>query len=161
MNAENRPAVMPSLCYRDPIAAMAWLEKAFGCETVVLVTDTEGKVAYAELSFDGAPLGVMNEWESPQLIAEARVRSPLSAEGMNTQFLRVTVRDLRAHCEQARAAGARIVQEPGEQHYGDRTYRALDVEGHVWNFREHLRDVSAEELGRTMGLKVHDQAAKP
>jgi uncharacterized glyoxalase superfamily protein PhnB len=151
---------MPSLSYRDPIAAMTWLETAFGCETATLVTDAQGGVAYAEMSFDGAYFCVMQEWESPQLIGPVRVRSPLSAESVNTQFLRVSVRDLRAHCERARAAGARIVQEPGEQHYGDVTYRALDVEGHAWNFHEHVRDVSAEELGRTMGLNVHERAGK-
>lgn len=50
--------------------------------------------------------------------------------------------DLDAHCARARAAGAVIAAEPGDQFYGDRTYRAVDPEGHVWTFSRHVRDVT-------------------
>jgi uncharacterized glyoxalase superfamily protein PhnB len=50
-----------------------------------------------------------------------------------------------AHCERARAAGALIVQEPEDQFYGSRTYRAVDLEGHEWTFAQPIRAVSNEE----------------
>ena len=68
--------------------------------------------------------------------------------------MRAMVEDLAAHYERARAAGARITQGPTLQFYGDRTYRALDLEGHVWNFAEKEKDVSLEEIEETMGLKT-------
>jgi len=59
---------------------------------------------------------------------------------------------LDAHCERARAAGAVITQEPEDQFYGARTYRARDLEGHVWNFSQEGRAVSSEEMNAASGL---------
>jgi uncharacterized glyoxalase superfamily protein PhnB len=154
MTDASRPAVVAVVSYRDPIAAMRWLETAFGFETTTLVTDADGRVAFAEMSFVGAPLQVMGEWESDVLLGPARVRSPLSLEGVVTHFFRVTVPDLDAHCERARAAGARVTQEPKDQFYGERTYRALDLEGHVWNFSQPVEQVSPEEIERRSNLTI-------
>jgi uncharacterized glyoxalase superfamily protein PhnB len=147
-------ALMAALTYREPIAAMAWLEQAFGFETALLVTDEAGQVAHAEMSHAGLNFCVMGEWESPQLLGPARMRSPVSLEGVGSCFMRVEIINLDAHCEKARAAGAWIVQAPKDQFYGARTYRALDLEGHVWNFSETLPDADKIDLSET-GLTVH------
>ena len=77
-------------------------------------------------------------------------------EGINTQFVRIHLEDgLDEHCERARAAGARITDEPADQFYGARTYRAVDPEGHVWNFSQEVRVVSGEEMEKATGLKIH------
>ncbi len=59
----------------------------------------------------------------------------------------VRVEDARAHCEHARAHGARIDMEPTDYEYGERQYRAEDLAGHVWTFSETLADVAPEEWG--------------
>jgi uncharacterized glyoxalase superfamily protein PhnB len=61
---------------------------------------------------------------------------------------------LDAHCERARAAGARITQEPAEQFYGSRVYRALDPEGHVWNFDQKIEDMSTADMEKASGLSI-------
>ena len=94
----------------------------------------------------------MGEWSNSALLGPAQIRSPRTV-GASTQFVSVTVDDVRAHCETARTAGAIIVQEPSDQPYGDCTYRALDCDGHVWNFRQKVRDVSDAEFERQTGLK--------
>lgn len=43
-------------------------------------------------------------------------------------------------------AGASITEEPADQFYGDRRYAALDPEGHVWFFAQHIRDVAPEDM---------------
>ena len=139
--------------YRDPIAAMKWLEEAFGFETTTLVTDETGAVAHAEMSFGGSVFGIGGEWASPELLGPASLKSPASLSGAGTQFIRVTVDSIDAHADRARKAGARITQDPADQFYGDRTYRALDLEGHVWNFREPVREVSIAEMQATTSLK--------
>ena len=70
----------------------------------------------------------------------ADARSPRRI-GQTTQTLYVQVEDLSAHVERARTAGARIIQEPMDQPYGDRTYGAEDPEGHCWYFAERLREM--------------------
>ena len=64
--------------------------------------------------------------------------------GRVTQTLCLHVDDVDAHCKRARAAGARICYEPkttdyGEDHWADRSYAAIDPEGHVWWFMQRLR----------------------
>jgi len=59
----------------------------------------------------------------------------------------VRVEDARAHCEQAREHGARILMEPTAFEYGERQYSAEDFAGHRWTFSETLADVAPEAWG--------------
>jgi uncharacterized glyoxalase superfamily protein PhnB len=156
--ASHDSILTPSVAYQDPLAAIAWLQRAFGFEIAMLLTDDDGKIAHAEMSFRGANIGVMGEWSSPALLGPANMKSPKTL-GASTQFIWVTVDDLRVHSERARAAGAKIVQEPTDQPYGDRTYRALDCDGHVWNFRQSIRNVPDDEFERRTGLKYRKSIA--
>jgi uncharacterized glyoxalase superfamily protein PhnB len=127
----------------------------FGFEIAALVTDAEGRLAHSELIFRGGALNVGGEWEGA-IIGPARMRSPATVEGINTQFVRIHMEEgIDAHYEHAKAAGAQITAEPEDQFYGSRTYRALDPEGHVWNFSQDVRVVTGEEMEKATGLKVH------
>jgi uncharacterized glyoxalase superfamily protein PhnB len=143
--------LVPSIAYRDPLAAMDFLSRAFGFEIGILLTDEKGNLAHAEMTYRGAEIGIMGEWGAPML-GPNPMKSP-AALAAATGFIWVSVEKLKAHCEAARAAGAHIVQEPVEQPYGDATYRALDCEGHVWCFREHVKDVSDAAFEAQTGLK--------
>jgi uncharacterized glyoxalase superfamily protein PhnB len=57
----------------------------------------------------------------------------------------VFVDDVDAHCARARELGATIVAEPkssdyGEDYWEDRSYEAVDLEGHHWWFCQRIRD---------------------
>ena len=150
----DRPTFIPAVFYKDPIAALKWLERAFGFETTSLVTDAEGNLAHSEMNFRGGAVQVGGEWGGGP-IGPARMRSPASLDGVGTQFIRINLTEgLDAHCAAARAAGAQIVDEPTDQFYGARTYRAIDPEGHVWNFSQEVRVVTEEEMEKATGLKV-------
>jgi uncharacterized glyoxalase superfamily protein PhnB len=150
----ERPAIVSCVFYKDPIAAMHWLEKAFGFETTTLLTDADGNVGHAEMSFLDAPVGIGGEWAGPQL-GGARMAAPANLGGAGTQFLRIELPEgLDDHCARARAAGARITAEPEDQFYGARTYRAMDPEGHIWNFSQTVRVVSGEAMEAASGLKI-------
>jgi len=152
--AMDRPTFIPAAFYKDPLAALRWLERAFGFETTTLVTDAEGNLAHSEMSFRGGAVQVGGEWGGGP-IGPARMRSPASLDGVGTQFIRINLTEgLDEHCATARAAGARIVDEPTDQFYGARTYRAIDPEGHVWTFSQEVRVVTGEEMERVTGLKI-------
>jgi uncharacterized glyoxalase superfamily protein PhnB len=72
-------------------------------------------------------------------------RPPRSGEA--THSVMVRVEDASAHCDRARANGARILQEPRDFEYGERQYSAEDPWGHHWTFSETLADVAPEEWG--------------
>ncbi|MDX6519236.1 MAG: hypothetical protein QOF50_2082 [Gaiellaceae bacterium] len=59
----------------------------------------------------------------------------------------VYVEDVDAHLAHARAAGATILSELEDQPFGDRQYRAEDLEGHRWMFATHVRDVPPQDWG--------------
>jgi uncharacterized glyoxalase superfamily protein PhnB len=143
-----RSALTSALCYRDPKAALKFLEAAFGFELVMLIEDNAGNLAHAEMSFGDGLVMIGNEWT-------AQHKSPASIDGFNTQSLHIHLEgDIDAHCERARAAGAEILMEPADQFYGDRTYRCRDPEGHFWTVGAPVRAVSVEEAEAESGLKV-------
>ena len=145
--------IVPVVFYKDPMAALKWLEQAFGFELGMLVTDKDGKVGHAEMSWRGGAIGIGGEWSSPELLGPASLKSPASLGGAGTQFIRIVLDEgLDEHFAHAKAAGARITQAPVDQFYGDRTYRALDLEGHVWNFAQAVRQVSVADMEKASGL---------
>lgn len=144
----RRPSLGSAVFYRDPSAALDWLEKAFGFERTMVITDQEGRIAHSEMSFGDGYIMVGTEWAD-------FTASPVSVGGKNTQLIHVQLPDgIDAHYARAKAAGAAILQEPTDQFYGDRTYRARDPEGHVWTFGQTVRRVSREEAERASGLKI-------
>lgn len=144
----RRPSLGSALYYKDPLAALDWLEKAFGFERKMVITDSEGKLVHSEMRFGDGYIMVGMEW------ADYAV-SPAATGGRNTQSIHVHLQDgIDAHCGRARAVGAVIVREPADQFYGDRVYAARDPEGHVWSFAQTMRHVSREEAEKASGLKI-------
>jgi uncharacterized glyoxalase superfamily protein PhnB len=146
--ADWRPHLISAVVYQDPKAALAWLEKAFGFELVMLIEDGEGNLAHSEMRFGNAALMVGNEWTADH-------KSPSSIGGKNTQTVHIQIdTDVDAHCERARGAGAEILMEPAMQFYGAKTYRCRDPEGHIWTVAQNVREVSREEAEQASGLKI-------
>lgn len=81
--------------------------------------------------------------------ADAGEKTPAEL-GYGTQSLTVLVRDVDAHCQTAKSAGAVIVEDLHETAYGERQYGARDLDGHLWLFSAHARDVSPTEWGATI-----------
>jgi uncharacterized glyoxalase superfamily protein PhnB len=144
----RRSVFTSALFYKDPFTALDWLERAFGFERSMVITESSGKLGHAEMRFGDGTIYIGGEW------AEFTA-SPSSAGGKNTQVVHVRVNeDIDGHCERARRAGAVIVMEPQDQFYGDRTYRARDPEGHNWTFGQPVRAVTREEAEKASGLTI-------
>ncbi len=144
----HRPTFTSGVFYKEPWVALDWLEKAFGFERSMIITDNDGNLAHGEMRFGDGLIYVGSEWAD-------FIASPAAVGGKNTQIIQVKLDSgLDAHCARARAAGATILQEPTDQFYGDRTYRARDPEGHVWSFGQTVKAVSREEAEKASGLKI-------
>lgn len=125
--------VIPVLIYPDVRAAVQWLERVFGfSERVQIGEDHRSQLRFG----DGAVI-----------VGDVRHDRRPPREGEVTHSVVVRVEDARAHCEHARANGARILMEPTDFEYGERQYTAQDIVGHQWTFSETLRDVAPEEWG--------------
>lgn len=145
--ATARSGLIPAISYRDPRAALDFLQKAFGFEIAMLIEDADGKVAHSEMRHGDSLVMIGAEWSEEH-------RSPSSLGGKNTQSVHIDIdTDVDAHCAR-RAAGAEIWMEPADQFYGARSYRCRDPEGHIWTVSRMERDVSNEEMERASGLKI-------
>lgn len=148
----NAAATRASLCsaiyYKDPAAALDFLEAAFGFERRMVITDSDGNIGHAEMDFGNGFIMVGGEWAE-------HTASPASIGGKNTQSVHVQLSDgLDDHCARAKAAGAEIVRQPNDEFYGDRVYSAKDPEGHVWTFGQTVKQVTREEAEKASGLKI-------
>jgi uncharacterized glyoxalase superfamily protein PhnB len=136
--------------YDDAASAIPWLCRAFGFEVRLKVEGEGGRIEHSELVLGEGLIMVGTAGGKSERPVPLPCRSPRSLGGANTQCLGVFVDDVDAHCERARAAGAKIVEEPATQDYGedywsDRSYRAEDPEGHQWWFMQRVR----EQKGRS------------
>ena len=127
-NAARRPSVSAAPCYKDPKAALRWLEEAFGFEPYMVMLGPNDELLHAEMRVGDGIVMVSSEWSPIH-------KSPKSLDGFNTQTVHVQIADsVDAHCERARAAGAAILRGPEEPGIGFRIYTAEDLEGHRWMF---------------------------
>ena len=147
----DSPTFTSSVHYQDPKAALAWLEQAFGFEITMAIDGPPEapEMCHYEMSVGGhGRLMIGGQWNE-------QIKSPKSIGGANTQVVHVQLAgDIDTHCDRARAAGAQIIAEPAEQFYGDRTYRATDLEGHQWTFAAHVRDVSRADAEAALGHPI-------
>lgn len=142
----RRPSFISSLVYKDNRAALKWLANAFGFEASEVLTDGQNNIVHAEMTYGDGVVMIGNEWTD-------WTRSPASIGGANTQRVHVRVeRAIDEHCARARQAGAKIVREPADQFYGERSYIAADLEGHHWTFSQPIREVSFEEMEKASGF---------
>jgi uncharacterized glyoxalase superfamily protein PhnB len=125
--------VIPVLIYPDVREAVAWVSQAFGFVERVRI----GENHRSQLRFGDGAL----------IVADVRGDRRPPRLGEVTHSVTVRVEDTRAHCEQARAYGARILMEPTDFEYGERQYNAEDPFGHQWTFTETLRDIAPEDWG--------------
>lgn len=133
--------LFPSLYYKDKRAALAWLERVFGFEIAMVVTNADGALGHCEMKCgaDGAVVNIESEWER-------FTKSPSSLGGANSCSIGCRIEDVDAHFARAKAAGARIFTEPKTEFYGWRAYSAFDCDGHLWRFSEVVKDMSLEEM---------------
>jgi uncharacterized glyoxalase superfamily protein PhnB len=125
--------VIPVLIYPDVREAVDWLNAAFGfAERVRIGEDHRSQLSVG----DGAVI-----------VGDVRGERRPPRPGEVTHSVMVRVEDVNAHCERARAHGARIVMEPTDFPFGERQYTAGDPAGHQWTFSQTLEDVAPEQWG--------------
>jgi uncharacterized glyoxalase superfamily protein PhnB len=126
--------VIPVLVYPDVRQAVDWLTTAFGFAERVRIGDDHR--AQMSIGDDGAVI-----------VADVRGEKQPPEAGRVTHTLKVRVDDVHGQFERARASGARVVEPPTEQVYGECECTLEDLAGHRWQFTQTMRDVAPEEYG--------------
>ena len=138
------PRISSAVFYQDAAAAINWLHDAFGFQVRIKVEGEDGRILHSELTYGEGLIMVAQETPGSERDWKRPMRSPKSLNGSTTQSIMFFVDDADAHCAHARARGAKIIEEPATHDYGaeywtDRSYGALDPEGHLWWVTQRVR----------------------
>jgi len=126
--------VIPSLRYRNALAMIDWLCKAFGFEKHAVYADGE-VVHHAQLAL-GNGMIMLGSADNGSAWGK-RIAQPDEIGGRETQACYVVVADCASHYAQAKGAGAEIVDALETRDYGGSGYSARDPEGHLWSFGDY------------------------
>lgn len=121
------PKLYACLSYRDPKAAITFLEQAFGFTPLMVVPDESGQISHAELAI-GDEIIMLGSAK-----AELGWVSPLDLPARNATVCMYLPGDVDAHYARAVAAGARSIRAPYDTHYGAREFSVRDPEEHEWH----------------------------
>ncbi len=126
-----RASVIPCLRYRDALAAIAWLCRAFGFEKNAVYMGEGTVVAHAQLTF-GNGMVMLGSVENGSAYSKLMAQ-PDEIGGRETQSACLIVNDADAVYATAKAAGAEMVMDIADMEYGGRAFTCRDPEGHLWS----------------------------
>lgn len=122
--------IIPLLTYDDVPAASDWLCRVFGFKERLRIANHRAQLIFG----DGAVILTVRDAQLPSVRVAVHVR----------------VADADRHYEQAKKAGAKIVDTPHTEIYGERQYMAEDLGGHWWIFSQSVADVDPAAWGGTL-----------
>ena len=131
MKTQTASTLIPSLRYRNALAAIDWLVRAFGFEKNAVFMGDNDTVAHAQLTYQGGMImlgSVDNGSEYGKLTVQ-----PDEIGLRETKGIYVAVPDADAVYATAKAAGAEMVLDIRDMDYGGRGFTCRDLEGHLWS----------------------------
>jgi uncharacterized glyoxalase superfamily protein PhnB len=127
---EDMAQIVPYLYYEDAGPALEFMEKAFGFHIESAFRNpTNDKVLTAKVR---TGKGIILVGAGMEAFGTRAVPDPELVSAM----IYVYVENLDEHYARAKAAGARIREEPHSHFGGNRQYTASDPGGHRWTFAE-------------------------
>ena len=137
--SEAHQAVIPMIAYKDGIAALDWLAKAFGFVERQRMLGPDGRLAHGEMAAGTGLIMLATPTPAYEGPKEHRAHCERAREWSKVPWvvdgILVYIDDVDAHHARAVAAGATILSEPEAGPPG-RRYRVEDLEGHRWMFME-------------------------
>lgn len=134
--AKGYPLMSPVAVVDDCARAIDWYKKVLSAKERLRLDMPGGLIAHCELGFGDAVL---------------MLGSPMPPEfPAKRASLMLYTKDCDALHRKAVSAGARSLQAPADQFYGDRNARFEDPFGNDWTVMTHIKDVSAREMKKAM-----------
>ncbi|NYF91345.1 glyoxalase [Tunturiibacter empetritectus] len=129
--SSTHSTIIPSLRYRDALAAIEWLVTAFGFKKqAVFVGPDKKTVQHAQLTFGNGMImlgSVDNGGEAGKFMVQ-----PDEIGFRETQGAYLVVPNADTIYATAKAAGAEMIIDIRDMDYGGRHFSCRDLEGHTW-----------------------------
>ena len=140
---EGYHTLTPFLTVRDAARAIEFYKQAFGAVERGVAKGPDGKVMHAELKVGDSIFMLADEYP------EFGAVSPQSSGGAGMS-LHIYVDGVDAAFDRAVKAGAQVEMPVSDQFWGDRYGKLKDPFGHKWSIATHIKDMSADEMKRSM-----------
>ena len=144
-------SAIPYLSCRDATRALDFYRDAYGATELMRMMQPDGRVGHAEIQIGSARVMLADEFP------EMGFQSP-QALGGTPAGIHIYVEDVDALVRRASSAGAKVVSEPKDQFYGDRSATLEDPSGHRWFFATHKEDLTPDEIDRRRAAMEAGQA---
>lgn len=135
----DSPSVTPYLTLKGAEQAYEFYKYVLGAAEDFRMDMPDGTIMHASLKIGDAKI-MLTEYR-PEWAREEGM-------GVTKSSTYVYVDSPDAVIERAREKGARVVMEPADMFYGDRTACFIDPFGQTWTVAVHVEDVSVEEMRR-------------
>lgn len=143
---EHSNNVIPYFTLENADKAIEFYEAVLGAKLEFRMDGPDGKVMHASLRIG----------DSEIMLTEARPQSFCNKVSSTSTYVYVDNPDETLN--RARDKSAKIVMEPMDMFYGDRTACFEDPFGQTWTVAVHIEDVSADEMKRR-GKEMFSKAA--
>jgi PhnB protein len=140
---EGYHTLTPFLTVRNAERAIEFYKQAFGAQARGVAKGPDGKVMHAELKIGDSVIMLSDEYP------EFGSLSPQSVGG-SPMGLHIYIENVDAAFDRAVKAGAQVEMPVMDQFWGDRYGKLKDPFGHKWSIATHVKDVSADEMKRSM-----------
>ena len=140
---EGYHTLTPFLTVRNAVRAIEFYKQAFGAQERGVAKGPDGKVMHAELKIGDSVIMLSDEFP------EFGTLSPQSVGG-SPMGLHIYTENVDAAFDRAVKAGAQVEMPVMDQFWGDRYGKLKDPFGHKWSIATHVKDMSADEMKRSM-----------
>ena len=130
---ENRAASLHAYFgYRDAVAALRWLEDAFGFETTMEYPDDKGGIMHAEMRRGDAAFTLFTDE-----VGYEKLSRKGDSVGHGSYVALGSAADVDAVFASAVKAGAEVIWPVDNTEWGNYRCRMADPEGYEWTFGTH------------------------
>jgi len=140
---EGYHTLTPFLTVRNALRAIEFYKQAFGAQERGVAKGPDGKVMHAEVKIGDSVIMLSDEFP------EFGSLSPQSVGG-SPMGLHIYIENVDAAFDRAVKAGAQVEMPVMDQFWGDRYGKLKDPFGHKWSIATHVKDMSADEMKRSM-----------
>ncbi|NUP10653.1 MAG: VOC family protein [Polyangiaceae bacterium] len=133
--------VFAYLRVKNAPAAIEFYKAAFGAKEKFRLAEPSGRVGHCELDFCGTTIMLSEEYP------ELGIQGPQTLGGTSVG-IHLHVDDADATIRSAVAAGAKVVREPQNHFYGERSGTIRDPFGHDWLIGHNLEELTPDEMQR-------------
>lgn len=146
--------MFPYLRVKHADKAIDFYTRAFGVTEKFRLTEPGGRIGHAELDFGGAIVMLSEEYPELGFVGPETI-------GGTSMSIHLHVDDCDAAIRRAVSEGAKLVREPSDAFYGERSGTVRDPFGHEWMIGHSIEDVTPEEMQRRYDALMKDDSSKP